>query len=205
VTVGIGTVFLNDGEVKSRMDPSGWLLMGRFPEGIDPLVEAVAEQCRNARLDARVTPRIMQYKWGRVLNNLRNAVGAITNASRADCVELSDLAKNELIGLLDEAGIAYATTAQIAKQWPELNTEVPQFTAGEAQSSTWQSLARKSGSVETDFFNGEAVWLAHKLGKDAPINNGLNRIVQEMAAKRETPGKYSITELKERLLKGSQN
>jgi 2-dehydropantoate 2-reductase len=204
VVVGIGAVFLKDGEVTVRLDPAGWLIMGKYPNGTDALVEGVAEQCREARLDARVTSEIMRYKWGRIVNNLRNAVGAITNASRADAVELSNLARQELIDLLGEADISYAMSAQIAEQWPDLNTEVPQFVAGEAQSSTWQSLARKSGSVEVEFFNGEVVRLATRLGKKAPINDGLNRVVQEMAAKRETPGKYTITELKELLLNGSQ-
>lgn len=204
ITVGIGSVFLNHGEVTARMDPAGWLVMGRYPKGTDALVEAVAEQCREAQLVVRVTPDIMPYKWGRIMNNLRNAVGAITDAGRADCMELSNLAQKELNELLNEAGICYVTSAQMTQEWPELNTEVPQYVAGEAQSSTWQSLARRHGSVETDFFNGEVVRLAGKLGKKATVNEGLNRIVQEMAAKREPPGKYTIVELKQLLLNNSQ-
>lgn len=65
----------------------------------------------------------------------------------------------------------------------------------EAQSSTWQSLARHQGSVETDFLNGEIVRTARKLGKQAPINEKLVRISQEMAANHEPPGKYTPAEL----------
>ena len=111
-------------------------------------------------------------------------------------MEIANLARKELDDLLAEAGIPYVTDAQISKEWPEFTIKSPNYAAGEAQSSTWQSLARKQGSVETEFFNGEVVRLAKKLGKEAPINDGLNRIMQEMAAKRETPGKYTIAELK---------
>jgi 2-isopropylmalate synthase len=138
----------------------------------------------------------MRYKWGKVMNNIRSAVGAITNVSRADSLEIAGFARKELNDLLDEAGIAYVTDAQVSEEWPEFTIKSPQYVSGEAQSSSWQSLARQHGSVETEFFNGEVVRLAKKLGKQAPINDGLNRIMQEMAANREIPGKYTTAELK---------
>jgi 2-dehydropantoate 2-reductase len=196
VTVRIGAVYLKDGEVIARMDPAGWLIVGRYPKGTDTLVETIAKQLREAKLFVMVTPDIMRYKWGKIMNNLRNAVGAITNASSADSLEIAGLARKELNDLLDEAGIPYVTEAQISKEWPEYTIKPRNYAAGEAQSSTWQSLTRKQGSVETEFFNGEVVRLGKKLNKKAPINDGLNRIVQEMAAKQETPGKYTIAELK---------
>jgi 2-dehydropantoate 2-reductase len=196
VTVRIGSVFLNDGEVIARMDPVGWLIMGRYPKGTDPLLETMAKQLREANLIVKVTPDVMRYKWGKVMNNIRSAVGAITNVSRADSLEIAGFARKELNDLLDEAGIAYVTDAQVSEEWPEFTIKSPQYVPGEAQSSSWQSLARQHGSVETEFFNGEAVRLAKKLGKQAPINDGLNRIMQEMAANREIPGKYTIAELK---------
>jgi 2-dehydropantoate 2-reductase len=62
-------------------------------------------------------------------------------------------------------------------------------------SSTWQSLTRQQGSVETEFLNGEVVRLANKIGRPAPVNAALNRIAQEMAANHELPGKYSALQL----------
>jgi 2-dehydropantoate 2-reductase len=194
--VRIKATYFKDGEVNARMDPPGWLIMGKYPTGTDTLVEAVAKQLREAGIFVMVTPDIMRYKWGKLIRNLRTGVGAITNASVADTMEIGNLAGKELDDLLAEAGIPYVTDAQISKEWSEFTIESPNFAAGEDQSSTWQSLTRKQGSVETEFFNGEVVRLAKKLGKKAPINDGLNRIIQEMAAKRETPGKYTIAELK---------
>ena len=66
----------------------------------------------------------------------------------------------------------------------------------EAQSSTWQSLTRRQGSVETEFLNGEVVRLAKKLGEQAPINETLLGICKEMAVNREPPGKYTPGQLR---------
>ena len=66
----------------------------------------------------------------------------------------------------------------------------------EALGSTWQSLTRRQGSAETEFLNGEVVRLAKGVGQQAPINEGLLRISQEMATNRETPGKYTPHQLR---------
>jgi 2-dehydropantoate 2-reductase len=199
VLVRMGAVYLNPGEVIARMDPAGWLVIGRYPTGTDARIEVVARQCREANLIVKVTPDVMRYKWGKVMNNIGSAVGAITNAARADCLETAGFARKELKALLEEAGISYVTDADIAREWPEFTIKAPNYSAGEPQSSTWQSLARKLGSVENEYFNGEVVRLAKRLGKTAPINDGINRIMQEMAANREVPGKYTLEELKKML------
>ncbi len=195
VTVRIGAVFLNPGEVVARMDPPGWLIIGRYPEGLDALADQAAEKVRSAGFIVKLSSNVMRYKWGKVMNNIGSAVGAITNAARADCLEIAACARSEFKALLEEAGIAYVTDADIAREWPEFTIKAPNYSAGEAQSSTWQSLARKQGSVENEYFNGEVVRVARRLGREAPINGGLNRIMQEMAANREIPGKYTIQEL----------
>jgi 2-dehydropantoate 2-reductase len=196
-TVRIGAVYMNNGEVIARNDPAGWLIMGRYPKGTDTLVETIAKQLRAANLFVMVTPYVMRYKWGKLMRNIRSAVGAITDASHADCKEINELVRKEAHDLLVEAGITYVMDAQIAEEWPEFTIKPPKFTGGgEPQNSTWQSLARKQGSVENEFFNGEIARLAKKQAKKAPINEGINRIIQDMAAKRETPGRYTIAELK---------
>jgi 2-dehydropantoate 2-reductase len=196
-TVRIGAVYMNAGEVIAHNDPAGWLIMGRYPRGTDTLVETIAAELRKANLYVLVTPDVMRYKWGKLMRNIRSAVGAITDAGHADCKPLNELVRKEAHDLLVEAGIPYVMDAQIAEEWPEFTNEPPKFAGGgEPQNSTWQSLARKVGSVENEFFNGEIAKLAKKLGKKAPINEGINRVIQEMAAKREIPGRHTIADLK---------
>ena len=83
----------------------------------------------------------------------------------------------------------------MANVWPESTSRPRSVIRNEAQSSTWQSLARRQGTVEADFLNGEFVRLAAKLGTRAPVNEALLRIVRAMAANGETPGKHTPEEL----------
>jgi len=71
----------------------------------------------------------------------------------------------------------------------------PDDTFGRPLGSTWQSLVRNQGTVETEFLNGEIVRLAAKLNTTAPVNEVLLRITLEMAANHEKPGKYTPAEL----------
>ncbi|MFC2010912.1 ketopantoate reductase C-terminal domain-containing protein [Chloroflexota bacterium] len=98
---------------------------------------------------------------------------------------------------MQKAGIKWISHEQITKDWPEITAPLHGQLNTEAQSSTWQSLARHQGSVETEYLNGEIVRVAKKLGLQAPINEKLVQISQDMAANHEPPGKYSPVRLSE--------
>ncbi|MFH1032546.1 MAG: ketopantoate reductase family protein [Chloroflexota bacterium] len=195
VMIRMGAVYLNDGEVMVRRDPPGWLVMGRYPKGTDELIENVANTLSKSEFSVLVTPDVMPYKWGKLMTNLANAVDAITDSRGEDIRFITNAVRQELADLLTQAGISWKTSEQIAKDWPEINAPARASMDTAEKSSTWQSLARQQGTVETEFLNGEVVRLAEKLGKQAPVNEGLIRVSQEMAAKREKPGRYSPKEL----------
>ena len=46
--------------------------------------------------------------------------------------------------------------------------------------STWQSLTRGTGNVETDYLNGELVRIARRIGQDAPINATMAALVRQL-------------------------
>jgi len=195
VMVRIDAVYLTDGEVMARRDPPGWLIMGRYPVGTDKLVEAVATRLRNAGFLVLVTSDVMPHKWSKLMANLTNAIEAITNASREDVNLIARAAQQELQEMLPQMDIRQVTEQELAKDWPESTIQPRSTLHVEAHSSTWQSLARRQGTVETDFLNGEVVRLAKKLGRQAPINETLLRICQEMATNCEPPGKYTPAQL----------
>lgn len=195
VMVRVGGVYLRDGEVMARRDPPGWLIMGRYPTGVDATVQAVAASLRAAGFMVKVTPDVMPYKWGKLMGNLANAIGAITNARGPEVEQIARAARAEAARLLEQAGIRWISHEELAREWAEITIPPRGTLQLEAQSSTWQSLARRQGSVETDFLNGEIVRLAESLGTRAPINEGLLRITLEMAERRELPGKYTPQEL----------
>jgi 2-dehydropantoate 2-reductase len=193
--VRVGSVYLEDGEIIARRDPPGWFIIGRYPTGKDEVAEKVAEHLRTASFYVRTSEDAMPYKWGKLLGNLGNAIGAITNARWGEMGHVMQAAQKELTDLLAEADIHWISQEQVSQEWPEISEPLRGSISSEAQSSTWQSLAREQGTVETDFLNGEVVRLAGRLGKQAPINETLMRISKEMAANREHPGKYTADQL----------
>ncbi len=199
VMVRVGTVYLTDGEVIARRDPPGWYIIGRYPEGTDELTEAVAEELRTAGYLVRTTADVMPYKWGKLIGNLGNAIAAITNSDRESARPIYDAVFQEAQAIVQKASIKWISQEQVAKDWPEITAPVHGQLNTEAQSSTWQSLARHQGSVETEFLNGEIVRVAKKLGLQAPINEKLVEISQEMAENHEPPGKYTPARLSETL------
>lgn len=195
VRVNIGAVYMNPGEVVCRRDPPGWLIIGKYPDGSDSLAEAVGAALLDAGFYVLVTTDVMPYKWGKLMSNLANAIGAITNESFQTQRRITQAAQKEAEDLLKDAGIRWLSEKEIQKEWGDFSARPKAAMQTEEQSSTWQSLGRQQGSVETDFLNGEIVRVAKRLGKAAPINEAITRICLEMATKKEKPGKFSAAEL----------
>jgi 2-dehydropantoate 2-reductase len=195
VMVRVGAVYQNDGEVVCRRDPPGWYIIGKYPTGTDKLAEAVAKELRLAGYFVKTVDDVMPYKWGKLMANLANAIGAITDGDMESTRPISQAAFKEARDITEKAGIKWISQEQVAKDWPEITAPLRGQINTKEQSSTWQSLARHQGSVETDFLNGEIVRAAKKLGLQAPINERLVKISQEMAAKHEPPGKVTPTRL----------
>lgn len=195
--VQVGAVYLTDGEVIARHDPPGWFIIGCYPEGVDELVDAVAMKLRTAGFLVKTTPDIMPYKWGKLMVNVADAISAITNTREEDINPITRTAQQEFRDILTQAGIRWVSEEEVAQDWPEITTPLRGRLdiETETRSSTWQSLTRKQGNVETEFFNGEVVRLAKKLGCQAPINETLLRVCQEMATNHEPPGKYTPAQL----------
>ena len=197
VVIRCGAVFLTNGEVMSRTDPPGRFAMGRYPKGTDNLVETVATSLRHTEFYILVMPDVMPYKWGKLLINIRSPIGAITNNMAGnDYTRLVEAVQEEAREILTRAGIRWVSDKELALEWPESTIQPRSNLNLKVKSSSWQSLTRQQGSVETDFFNGEIVRLANQLGKQAPINEMLLRIMKDMAANREPPGKYTLAELR---------
>jgi 2-dehydropantoate 2-reductase len=197
--IRIGGEYTRHGEVTVRRDPPGWVVMGRYPEGKDALADTIAADLRSAGFSVLVSEDVMPYKWGKLVLNLNNAVGAVTNGRWEDLRAIGRAVTDEALGILTEAGIRWKSQEELGREWPELNLKPRRVLPTSEQSSTWQSLTRKQGTVETEYLNGEIVRLAKTLGKQAPINESLVRIAQEMAANHELPGKYTPEQLRKML------
>jgi 2-dehydropantoate 2-reductase len=194
VMVHVGGVYLTPGEVQARRDPPGSLVLGCYPTGTDDLSQTVGDHLRAAGFRTLVTADIMPFKWGKLIGNLGNAIGAATNGHDPDG-RIGAGVRGEAQALMRQAGIRWITWDAARQEHPELATPDRAALEGEVHGSTWQSLKRGEGSVEADFLNGEIVRLAQRLGATAPVNAALQRIVEAMAAGGDKPGKYTPAEL----------
>lgn len=195
VMVRTGGVFTQNSEVTSISDPPGRFVIGRYPLGTDMLVESVAAKLRNARFEVTITSEIMPHKWGKLIVNLANAIGAITNTGGIEYNLIVRAVQNEGKEILTMAGVRWIPPGEVSSLSTKDTERLGYDPSGMPLDSTWQSLTRRQGTVETQFLNGEIVRLATNLGEQAPINEMLLHITEEMAAKHELPGKYTPTEL----------
>lgn len=193
--VRVGAEYLKDGEVIARRDPPGWFVIGRYPQGVDDLAKTVAAELKVAGFITKTSEDVMPYKWGKLMSNLSNAIDAITGTQGERVGELAEAAQKELSESLAQAGIRWINQEDLMKEMPETMAPLRGSLKTTEGSSTWQSLTREQGSVETEFLNGEVVRLAKRLGRQAPVNEMLLRVSQELAAKHQKPGAYTPAQL----------
>ena len=64
-----------------------------------------------------------------------------------------------------------------------------------AGGSTWQSLARRTGSTESDYLNGEITLLGRLHGVATPVNTALQHLSASMARDGKPPGSADPADL----------
>ncbi|MBS8224862.1 ketopantoate reductase family protein [Vannielia litorea] len=198
VTVMMPASYLKPGEVQIHCQPKfGVFDIGRYPGGHDEADDAMAEALNHANIAAEVRDDAMAPKYGKLILNLGNITGALLPPG-ADCAEFDGPLREEGKAVLKAAGIAWedvSKTERRAKFMQKRGDNVQ----GRAGNSTTQSLARATGSVETDWLNGEIVQLARLHGVAAPLNARVQALSVAMMAEGGKPGSLSVAELRERL------
>jgi 2-dehydropantoate 2-reductase len=198
VMLRFGTEYLTDGEVVCRRDPPAFLILGRYPNGVDETCEEVATTLRSAEFIVSLNSDVMPFKWGKLMTNLVNAAQAVTGARDPGTTRVIQAAREEAYEIARQAGVNWKSDEEVLKDYPEFQEKLNNRNFG-GLTSTWQSLIRQTGTVETEYLNGEIVRLAKRIGLAAPINAKLVEIVLDMAAKREAPGRYNSEQLLELL------
>ena len=184
-----GVVALHSAGVPALFD------VGRFPEGVDGLAETLAATLAKAGFDTRAVPDVMRWKHTKLLLNLGNAAEALTGINAREG-RLAALAREEGAACLEAAGIPFASAAEDRdRRGDKLADLRPAGGQAHVGSSTWQSLARGTGSVEADWLNGEIVLLGRLTGFPTPVNALLQRLVAEFAATGRPPGTLAEAEI----------
>jgi 2-dehydropantoate 2-reductase len=167
---------------------TGHIDVGRYPDGVDDRSRAICAALAGSHMESHAVADVMRLKYAKLLLNLTNAVGALFAASpQRD--ELGELVKEEGRRVLDAAGITYDApeVTDIEARWRRWGVrDIDGRTR--AGSSTWQSLARGTGAIETDYLNGEIVLQGRLHGVPTPLNQRLCVLAAEAARERRAPG-----------------
>lgn len=181
---------LEPGVVRAISSPiTGLLDVGRWPQGLDERAVALSELLKGATFDSIARHDIARWKWGKLLMNLTNAVQAVCG-SEDPAPELTRRVIEEGVEVLARAGVDFVSRAEDLTRRGNLLSASPRD-ASRGGASTWQSLARGAGSVETDYLTGEIVLLARLHGVAAPVNELLQRLANRLALERRPPGGFS--------------
>jgi 2-dehydropantoate 2-reductase len=182
---------LEPGVVAASSAPvTGLLDIGRYPTGVDDVAHAVAGALSGATFESIPRPDILRWKYAKLLMNIANAVEALFEPGE-DATQLGRLARREGAAVLRAAGIDFASIEEDRERRGDRLT--PRLARGGG--STWQSLRRATGSLETDYLNGEIALLARMHGIESPVNALLQSAANDAARRGLAPGSLSASDL----------
>jgi 2-dehydropantoate 2-reductase len=196
--VVVPATYLEAGAVSIHIGPvSGLLDVGRYPAGVDDMVTMVTTHLCHATFDSRPEPRIMRWKYAKLLNNLGNALDATCGHAAFMHSDLLSRVRTEAETCFAAAGIDYADRQEERAR----RATLPPMTAVAGMespgSSTWQSLARGAGSVETDWLTGEVVLIGQLYGVPTPLNEALRRLANRMVRDGLPAGSLTVDQVED--------
>jgi 2-dehydropantoate 2-reductase len=199
VPVMLPATHLEPGVVEVSSAPvSGILDVGRYPRGIDERAEAISAAFATSTFSSLPQPDVMRFKWSKLLMNLGNALEAAVGPIGRES-ELYARARAEGEAVIAAAGIDCASPAEDAERRGDLISMRRIDGRRRGGGSTWQSLARGTGRVETDLLNGEIVLQGRLHGVPTPVNALLQQVGNELARTGAPPGSMSEEDLLRRL------
>jgi 2-dehydropantoate 2-reductase len=180
------TNHLEPGVVQAYSHPiTGLFDIGLFPNGLDDTAIAISVALRGSTYESEPRIDIMRWKYGKLLMNLGNGIDAMCGPA-ARKTDLYRLVRREGVDVLTAAGIDFVDRDEdLARRGDRINMQ-PIDGQERMGGSTWQSLERGLGSVETDYLNGEIVHIGRLHGIPTPVNELLQQLTRE-AAKNRTP------------------
>ena len=187
------------GAVQAWSTPvTGLLDIGCYPTGIDPLCETVAADFTAASFSSYPDPAIHRWKNRKLLTNLGNAIEAVCGPAER-LGTLGDIVSAEGAAVLFAAGLEASTEQEDKDRRASLLQRGEIAGQPRPGGSSWQSLQRATGDIETDYLNGEIVLLGRLHGIPTPANELLQQLSRGLAAARQGPGAVPATVILERL------
>jgi 2-dehydropantoate 2-reductase len=202
--VMLPAVHLAPGRVDAQGVPQpGMLEIGPYPDAAtrpSAVVDVVVADLCAAGFLATARDDVMRWKYAKLLRNTGNALTALLGADLDDdgrriLHDLDRRAHHEGARVLERAGIDYVPD----DEWAAHRGDRVRIGTVEGRArgggSSWQSIERGTGNIESDALNGEIVLLARLHQAVAPVNEVLQREANQLALRRGRPGEMSPAEL----------
>jgi 2-dehydropantoate 2-reductase len=190
---------LEPGVVQAWSSPTTGLLdIGRFPRGSDQTSHFVARDLEAATFSSLVVEDIRRWKHRKLLTNLGNVVEAVCGPAERG---------GDLVGVLIDEGQAVLAAAglDVATADEDRRRRGDHLRLGEIAGrnrpggSSWQSVARVTGDIETDYLNGEIVRLGRMYGVPTPANELLQILAREIVSSGRGPATVSAAPILDQL------
>ena len=174
--------FLEPGIVRSESrSASGVLDAGRFPSGIDSIIDEVISVLNEANFSAQCCSNIMPWKYAKMLINLRNSLKVIAYDFES-YANICNVVIEEATACYAAAGIAYTSREIYLERRSDLIELAPIKGQKRVGDSTEQSILRGTKSIEVDYLNGEIVRLGCRHGIVTPYNTLAQKLANTVAA-----------------------
>lgn len=194
MTVMLPAQYSTPGEVEAFGAPKHGLFdVGRFPSGEDTFTRDLSALFNGAGFDCVSDPDVMKNKYGKLLLNVGNIVGAALG-TKARFGPWYDAARKEAEEVYAAAGIAFGDV-DFDSPRRELMKIISLPGVERSGSSSLQSLLRGAGSIETAFLNGEIVLMGRLHGVKTPVNAALCRMGRRMIDEGMGPGEFPEAEV----------
>jgi 2-dehydropantoate 2-reductase len=186
--VMLPSTHLEPGVVEASSGPiSGLLDLGVYPHGVDGACHEIARVLSESTFESVPRADIMRWKYTKLLMNLGNAVEALCRRD-GNATELARRARREGARVLRAAGIDLASQEEDRDRRGDRLQPRPIHGSLRGGGSSWQSLQRGAGAIETDYLNGEIVLLGRLHGVATPVNALLQRLANDAVRSGSAPG-----------------
>lgn len=195
VCVMCPTNHLDPGIVQAYSAPvTGIMDLGRYYYGVDDTAKDIAAAFRASSYECDARADIMRWKYRKLIMNLSNIIDAATGWKNG-AKELHERVRAEADAVLRAASIDVATAEEDKIRRADHLQLRPIGDQPRGGGSTWQSLERDAGSLETDYLNGEIVLLGRLYDVPTPANALLQRIARELAQQHARPQSIAASDL----------
>jgi 2-dehydropantoate 2-reductase len=179
---------LQPGVVQAWSDPTTGLLdIGCYPYGTDSVSQEISSDLSHSRFESVGRSAIGRWKNRKLILNLGNVVEALCEPGDDGRPTLVGRLVAEGESALAAAGLDVATKEEDrARRADHLRIGAIDGRTREGGSS-WQSLRRRTGDIETDYLNGEIVRLGRMHGTPTPANALLQTLARRAASARTEP------------------